>query len=187
MALNQPAFWVNADGLFIPFGRSIGAERYVGEFCDGGQVREVQVVLPLADLADNAETILSETIRFPVGARFEEVEVYVRNQAVGGTDLDLGFVALDRTTHNTSADQDGLLANVASTLIDVAAAGATFKFRGDESVPAGATGAGVMLTTPVVLTEPVLLTATTNGDFTAGLLYIRIRYAIDPTAGQIGN
>lgn len=184
MALNQPAFWVNADGLFIPFGRSTGAERYVGEFCDGGETREVQAVIPLDQLPAATETILSETVRFPTGACFEEVEVYVRTSAATGTDIDLGFIALDRTTHNASADADGLIVNLATATM---VAGRILKFRAASSSPAGTTG-GALITTPTPLAEPCLLTISPSGPaFTAGLLYVRIRYKIDPTVGQIGN
>lgn len=185
MSLNQTTFWFNADGLFVPFGRSIGARAVVGEFENDGEMREVQAVIPLASLAPAGEFILSDTVRFPKGALFEEVEAYVRVGAAGGTSVSLGFILPDRTTHDASGVQAGLINGL---LTAEAPAGAIVKFRGATSVPAGiAARAGTLITTPTPLASTVLLTATTVGTFTNGLLYVKIRYKPEPGATQSGN
>jgi hypothetical protein len=183
MSFQNGAFWFNQDGLFIPFGRNEATQQQVGEFCYGGDLREVHAVIDFGLLAGGAETILSESVRLPVGAVFQDVRVHWTEVGAGGTSFDLGLIELDRSTHSASADADGLIAAYVVADMDL---GAVDFVKDADSTPAGVTG-GALIAGAVALTVPCLLTVTTVGTFTTGIGRFVIRYHAAPTSGQVGN
>jgi hypothetical protein len=189
MTLQTGANWFNADGLFIPFGRNEATTQNVGEFCNSstGDCREVQVVLDLAALAIG-ETILSESVRFPKEAIFQEIEVYTEIAATSGgaPTLAVGTIDLERVNHTApSGVANGLI--TAQALAIFQDLGSKKVFGDGSSSPAGAT-AGTLIINATELTAPVLLSVTVaTAVFTAGRVRFRIRYVPTQTSGQSGN
>jgi hypothetical protein len=187
MSVNQTQFWQNADGLFIPFGRSQGVPQVAGEYENDGDMREVHVALDLAVLPIG-ETIISETLRFPKEAIFGEVEMYTEVAATSGgaPTLALGTIDLDRTNHTApSGVANGLI--TAQALAIFQDLGSKKVFGDAASSPTGAT-AGSLIINATELTAPVLLSATVaTAVFTGGRVRFRIRYLPTRTGTQSGN
>lgn len=164
--------WLNSDGLYIEFGPDEVTVVDGGEYKAFGALHEVEIEIALASLATATETILSDTITIPNGARIEKVVLVVETAATdaGGTaTLDIGLIDQDRTTE---LDYNGFVAALA--LAEMSDAGAVITFvNGSDSTPAGESGDGALVGT--TLSNTGLITAGANTEvFTGGRLKCRI-------------
>jgi hypothetical protein len=181
--------WFNPDGLIVPFGRDEGRPQQVGEFNELTDLHEVHAVLVLTDLPAFGtgianQLILSESVRFPVGAIFQEVEMYTEIVPVGATaDINFGLVAMDRTTE---VDFNGLINAADIATFDTL--GTIVKFGvNTDGVPAPTAG-GALITGQIALTAPALLVASaTTAQFTDGKVRVKIRYRVNKGSTQSGN
>lgn len=163
--------WLNNDGLYIEYGPDEVTVVDGGEYKAFGALHEVEIEIDLDALSTSAETILSDTITIPNGARIEKVVLVVETAATSGgsATLDFGLIDQDRTTE---LDYDGLVAALA--LAEMSDAGAVIEFmNGADSTPAGESGDGALVGT--TLSNTGLLTASANtAVFTGGRLKARI-------------
>lgn len=157
--------WTNSDGLYIKYGTSEAGLRTAGENNKLGLL-EVEATITLTGLAVATESIVSDTVFLPKGARIQEVETVAKTLATTGTTstLDVGLIRTDRTTE---LDYNGLIADAAITNWDAAGEKVVFT--------PGVTGVGALVGT--TLAYAGLLTAGVNtAVFTAGVLIVRVRY-----------
>jgi hypothetical protein len=166
--------WLNSDGLYVEYGPDEVTVVDGGEYNVLGSLHEVEIEINLAGLATATESILSDTIQIPSGARIERVDLIVETAATSGgsATLDFGLIRLDRTTE---LDYNGFVAGIA--LAAMSDAGARISFvpgnaAGDSVPPGPATGGALLGTT---LSNTGLLTAGANtAVFTAGRLKARV-------------
>lgn len=163
--------WLNNDGLYIEFGPDEVVVVDGGEYKAYGALHEVEIDIDLTDLATATESILSDTITIPNGARIERVRFSVETGATSGgsATLDFGLIDQDRTTE---LDYNGFVAALA--VADISDTGAVIEFvSGTDSVPDGHAGVGALVGT--TLSNTGLLTAGANtAVFTAGVIKARI-------------
>jgi hypothetical protein len=156
--------WLNADGLYLKFGTDKATASKGGEYVTTGALREIEIKLDLTTLTDTA-AIVSDNIFFPK-MRIEEVEIVTHTLATSGgaATLDIGLIRTDRTTE---IDYEAFANGVAITTHDAA---------GEKTVlRIGSTGVGQLVGTTT--TNPGYLTANYNtAAYTAGVIYVRIRY-----------
>lgn len=155
------SIWVNNDGLLVKTGPDEATVAKAGVFEDmDGNNHIVEAVLSYGDFeAFGTDTILSDTLIIPDGARIISANVYVETAFTSGGSATL-VVGLKRKDRSTAYDADGL---VGSTAVASLTAGATI------------TGAGALVNT--TLAYDGLLTATVGtADFTAGKAKIIVKY-----------
>lgn len=190
--MSYTSVWHNADGLVVPFGRVEAEKQNVGAHNVLGDLHEVHAVIALASLPAFGtglanQRILSDSVRLPVGAEFQEVEVYVEVGATGATAaFNLGLIREDRTTE---IDFDGLIAPATAgvAVLDTVGAIRVYRAEGTDSLPVPAVG-GALIAGQTALTVPGLLVASaTTANFTAGQLRLKIRYRVNKAVGQEGN
>ena len=153
--------WLNGDGLYIRFGADEGKVQKTGEYEDSGYwggEHFVEADISYTDLnAFGTDTILSDTVVIPNGARITKAEMYVITAFTSGgsATLELGTIRTDRST---TYDADGF---VAATAVASLTAGATIA------------GSGALVNT--TLANDGLLTATVRtANFTAGRARLRV-------------
>lgn len=173
--------WVNADGLYIKFGKEQGAVGKGGTYESDGPTQTTEVKL---DLAVDATATIGQIVGttgvsagaagtlIPGGVRIESVEVVAEVAAVGATaTLDVGLVRLDRTTE---LDFNGLVAALPVASMDLAGE-RTF-------LTAGVATAGALVGTTTAF--PGYITANRNtANFTAGKVIVRINWYRPQTIG----
>lgn len=163
--------WLNSDGLYIEYGPDEVTVVDGGEYKAFGALHEVEIEIDLTDLATATETILSDTITIPNGARIEKVVLVVETAAgsTGSATLDIGLIDQDRTTE---LDYNGFVAALA--VAEMSDAGAVIEFiNGADSTPAGESGDGALVGT--TLSNTGLITAGAGTEvFNAGRLKCRI-------------
>lgn len=156
--------WTN-DGLTKFYGTSRTTPTTAGEYRHDGPLHMIEVKIDLTALATGA-AVLANTTELPAGMRIEEIEIVADTAATssGSAVLNIGLIRQDRTTE---LDYDGFVAALAKTAYDAA---------GEKTViRVGSTGAGALLGT--TLAYAGLLTADYDtAAFTAGTIYVRIRY-----------
>jgi hypothetical protein len=163
--------WLNSDGLYRKFGTSKATAGTAGEYHIYGQLREVELVIDLTTLTQT-ETIQSDTVFLPVGARIQEVELRTETAGVTGTAIDVGLIkASDRTTE---VDYDGLLAAAPIAIFN--STGERTIFTAITTVPASATGTGALIGTTLAYNSHISASMTDATSFTAGKVHLFIRY-----------
>ena len=152
--------WYNQDGLLVKSGADEGLIKKAGVYASKfDDINVIEAIVTFADFnAFGTDTILSDTLIIPDGARVKAAYIYVETAFAGaGASLRVGALRSDRTT---AYDDDGL---VAATAVGSLTAGATI------------TGAGALINT--TLANDALFTATVTGaNFTAGKARIRVEY-----------
>lgn len=157
--------WLNSDGLFIRYGADEGTTKKTGEFEDSGYWggdHFVESDILYTDLnAFGTDTILSDTVVIPNGARITKAEIYVVTAFTSGGSATLEFGTI-RTDRSTTYDADGF---VAATAVASLTAGATIA------------GSGALVNT--TLANDGLLTATVRtANFTAGRARLRVFWSM---------
>lgn len=157
---------INADGLTLKYGTDRATTGKGGEYVTVGATRELELKLTLTDLTES-EVIQSEGGVLPAGARIQEIEVVTHTAAATGAAIDLGLIRLDRTTE---VDYDGLLAAFPTASMNAAGEKVVIV---DNTTYDGAV-VGTTLVNPAYITA----SRTTATAFTAGVVYVRIRYYV---------
>lgn len=158
--------WLNDDGLYIKYGRSEGISQDNGGVVAGSFAGEQVATVGLDLTALTAtETILNDVVTLPKDAMITKVVVHVVEAATGGTSVEMGMIAADRSTE---IDYDGLLASV--LLADINVVGETNTY----------TEAGLIGT---ILAAKGYLSASATGTFTAGKLRVDVHF--DPKAATL--
>lgn len=156
--------WDNNDGLRVRFGTEQATASLAGEYVTTGAMREVEVIINLADLTET-ETILDDFVTLPAGVKIAEVKVVTTTAAATGTAIDLGLIRLDRTTET---DYDGLLAAFATATMNVA---------GETTILVnGSSTGGAMIGTTTSNVNFISASRTTATAFTAGRIVVTIKY-----------
>lgn len=156
-------YWTNADGLVIKSGTDEGKVAKVGVYAGKfGDISVAEAVFLYTDLnAFGTDTVLSDTLALPDGARVKSATFYVETAFTSGGSATLKFGLL-RSDRSTAYDDDGL---IAATAVASLTAGATI------------TGSGALVNT--TLANDGLLTATAGtANFTAGKGRLRVEYYI---------
>jgi hypothetical protein len=162
--------YTDSTGVKRKYGTEKTSPTRAGEYVTVGALREVEARIELADLTE-AEVVVSDVQVIPRGALIEEVELVTIVAAATGVAIDVGLIRLDQTTE---IDYNGLIA--AEVTADMSVAGEKHVYRQEATVGAGAGGALIGTT----LANPGFITAsrTTATAFTAGEVYIRVRYTV---------
>lgn len=158
MAYNDPF------GVYTKYGTERAQVGKGGEYRNNGLLREIEVKIDLTKLTE-AETILDDNIYFPAGMRIAEVNVIAHTAAATGAAIDLGLIRTDRTTE---IDYDGLLAAFPTASMN--AAGET------NAIVDNTTYDGALIGTTTAFVGHLTCSRTTATAFTAGVIYVRIRY-----------
>lgn len=156
--------WTNSDGLYLKYGPDKATAKKGGEFKTESNLRTVEFKVTLADLTES-ETVLDDTIFLPAGARIQEVETVTHTAAATGVAIDLGLIKTDRSTE---IDYDGLLA--AAPIANMNAAGEKNIYSDNTTYD------GALVGTTLAYTGYVTCSRTTSTAFTAGVVYVKIRY-----------
>ena len=168
--------WTNNDGLRIKIGRTEANVTQGGEYNVTGPDHVVEVRFNLTSLG-TATALLEPGIIIPKGARIDEVVVISETAATSGgaAALNIGLVRLDNTT---AIDEDGLVAALALSAINVA---------GEENeLTAGVTGAGALVGTTLANAGKLVADYDTAA-YTAGTVLVRVRFYVPiPTATNVG-
>src|SRR5687767_10485997 len=135
--------WTNADGITQIFGPDKATVKKAGEYVTTGAIRTVELLINLADLTET-EAVMDNTVFIPDGVRIQEVEIITETAAATGTAIDLGMIAMDRSTE---VDYNGFLAAFPTAHMDLA--GETHNMRDAVTVPTGATGTGALIGTTI--------------------------------------
>lgn len=162
---------VNADGLYLRYGRGEGQLGRGGQYHDLGAHRVIELDLVGTDLnafdeATDPTTVLDYHVRIPKGAYLEKAELEVEVAFAGASaTLDIGLVkASDMAPAFSDLDDDGIDAAIAVTAID--AVGDTITCDGALIGTVLATDAG-----------GYLISAEANtASFTAGKAKLRVFY-----------
>lgn len=157
--------YLTADNLYLKFGTEKATATKAGEYRNNGQLHEVELKLDLTAL-NQSEVIQADVITIPTGARIAEVKVIAHTAAATGVAIDLGLIrSSDRTTE---IDYDGLLA--AFPLASMDATGET------TVLTKGSSFAGALVGATTSQIGLISCSATTATAFTAGLIYVTIKY-----------
>lgn len=156
--------WMNSDGLYLKHGPEKTVAGKAGEFSPSNDLHEVQLILDLTALTA-AETIQSDTVILPAGARIQEVETVTHTAAATGTAVDLGLIRTDRTTE---LDYDGLLAALPTASMNAAGEKNTFSDN--------TTYDGALVGTTLAYSGYISASRTDATAFTAGVIRVKIRY-----------
>ena len=157
--------WYNNDGLQLFYGVDKTTTEAAGEYRTNGPLREIEVRIDLTSLATGSQTILSNTVFFPK-MRVEEVTLEVQTAATSGgsATLDVGLISTDRSTE---IDYDGFIAAEVLTAINTAGKKITYVN--------GTSKAGALIGTTTATVGHLVAKAGT-AVFTAGVVYVRIKY-----------
>lgn len=108
--------WLNSDGLYIKYGPTETVTSKAGEYADAnyyGSDHFVEIDFSYSDLsAFGTNTIMSDTVVIPGGARITKTEIYVHTAftSSGSATLTYGLIRTDRSTE---LDYDGFDATIA--------------------------------------------------------------------------
>lgn len=164
--------WNNFDNLYLRYGADKAIVSKAGEYETEGQIREVEVKIDLTTLTET-ETVLDPNQVIPSGVRIAQVEVRCHTAAATGTAIDVGLarrVTAGATTL-TEVDYNGILAAYATASMD--AAGETNTYN----VGTGGAGTGGALIGATTASTALITASRTDATaFTAGVVYIKIRY-----------
>ena len=156
--------WHNSDGLYIKYGTEKTTAGKAGEFSPDNDLHEVQLILTLSELTAT-ETIQSDTVILPAGARIQEVETVTHTAAATGTAIDLGLIRTDRSTE---LDYDGLLAALPTASMNAA---------GEKNIFSdNTTYDGALVGTTLAYSGYISASRTDATAFTAGVIRVKIRY-----------
>ena len=156
--------WKNNDGLYRKFGTDVATSNNGGEYHRFGKLHEVELKLTLTGLTQT-ETIQNDVVVLPKGARIVAVDVLTETAAATGVAIDVGLMRTDRTTE---VDYDGLLAALPTASMNAA---------GEHNiVEIGHTYVGALVGTTTVYPTHVSASATTSTAFTAGVIWITVKY-----------
>lgn len=156
--------YMDPDGLYRKYGTNKTTANIGGEYRRGGHLRELEFKIDLTALTET-ETILSDQVFVPAGARIQEIEVVTHTAAATGVAVDLGLIRTDRTTE---IDYDGLLAAVVTANMNAA---------GEKNIYSdNTTYDGALVGTTIANVGLVSASRTTATAFTAGVIYVTIRY-----------
>lgn len=162
--------WMDPDGLYHKFGVTKATANIGGEYRNTGRLRDIEFKIDLTALTQS-ETILSDQVFLPSGARIQEVDILTQTAAATGTAIDLGLTRTDRTTE---IDFDGLLAAAPTSVMN--SAGERSIYRVAVTVPTGLTGTGALIGTTTSNVGYVSCSRTDGTAFTAGVIIVTIRY-----------
>lgn len=157
--------WLDNAGLYQKYGVDQTTTSSAGEYENDGQYREVEFKIDLTTLSQT-ETILDDNVVIPAGMRIAEIEVKTHTAAATGTAIDLGLIKTDRTTE---IDYNGLLTAFVTATMNVA--GEKYIYTVPNTAEAGA-----LVGTTTAYTGHVTCSQTDATDFTAGVIYVKIRY-----------
>lgn len=156
--------WTNSDGLYLKYGPDKATAGKAGEYSPTTDIHEVLLKVTLSELTAT-ETILSDTVILPAGARIQEVEVVTHTAAATGTAIDLGLIRADRSTE---LDYDGLLAAFPTASMNAA---------GEKTILSdNTTYDGALVGTTLAYNGYISASRTDATAFTAGVLNVKIRY-----------
>jgi hypothetical protein len=167
--------WTNYDGLRIKIGASEANVTQGGEVNVSG-IHEVQVRFNATSLG-TATALIEPGVIIPKGARIDEVVVVAETAATSGgaAALNVGLVRLD---NSTAIDEDGLVAALALSTINVAGE--------KNTLTAGTTGAGALVGTTLANAGKIVADYDTAA-YTAGVILVRVRFYVPiPTATNVG-
>lgn len=151
-------------GLYRKYGTEKTVTNNVGEYKTFGALREVELKIDLTTLTQT-ETIQSDVLTLPAGVRIQEIEIVTHTAAATGVAIDLGLIRTDRTTE---LDYDGLLAAFPTASMNAA---------GEKTIITdNTTYDGALVGTTLANIGYITCSATTATAFTAGVIYVRIRY-----------
>lgn len=153
-------------GLYTKFGVDQTTPMAGGEYHNYGQMREVELKITLSDLTET-ESIVSgaDNVFIPAGVRIAEIKIVTHTAAATGTAIDLGLIKTDRSTE---IDYDGLLAAFPTASMN--AAGET------NIIVDNTTYDGALVGTTTAYVGQVSCSRTTATAFTAGVIYVTIKY-----------
>ena len=166
------AAWMNGDGLAVKFGTEEHTSLFkAGQYSTMGPEQIIEVTINNAVLLTETEQIVNDTVWIPDNCQIAWVEVVTQVACTTGTAIDVGTIALDRSTEG---DYDGLLA--AFPTAEMAQVGETRRFYETHTIPASMTGTGALV--GQMITAPCYITAsrTDSTAFGAGAITIRIAY-----------
>lgn len=159
--------WLDNDGLYRKFGTDKTIATLGGHYKTYGALREIEIKIDLTALTQ-AEVVQTDQVFFGTGTRVEEVVVMTHTAAVTGTAIDVGLVRTDRTTE---IDFDGFLAAFPTASMNVVGE--------KNTVINGGTGAGAFIGATTIANPGYITASRTDATaFTAGIVYIRIRYYV---------
>lgn len=92
--------WTNSDGLTLRYGTSAGVQEPVGEYRFNGPVRCTEIKFSYGDMPTVAQNsvIISDKYSFPVGAKFQSVEIQTWEDVDSTSDditLNVGWIDMD--------------------------------------------------------------------------------------------
>lgn len=162
----MPTNWMNADNLYVKFGTNKSTVTIGGAYNESGPYNVVEIKLTGTALAAS-QTIVSDVIILPEGARIDKVETVTEtawDSAADNTVLNVGLMKVaDRLVY----DADGLIAALPQASMDPAG-----EFQ---DIKIGHTYVGSAIGT--TLTEPCYITADYDtAAATAGIVRVRIFY-----------
>ncbi len=158
--------WKNNDGLLLKFGTSKATVQTAGEYEIDGPEHMIEVKIDLTTLTQT-ETILSDTVYFPKGARISKVDVVTHTAAATGTAIDVGMIR--SSDRSTEIDYNGLLAAFPTASMN--ADGETTRLTAGSSYVGAQVG-----TTTATYVGHFSASMTDATAFTAGVIYVRIYY-----------
>jgi len=158
--------YFDGDGLLRKYGNTKTVPNYAGEYKLYGDLREVEVRIDLTLLSATA-LIVSDQVFFPKSVRIEEVVLDVQTAVTGSSTLSVGLIQSDR-----SSVIDATAFLNAETQTNMATVGKKITY--DSTTTNHGTKLGVTNTTVGYITATGTGTA-----FTAGVVYVRIRYRPD--------
>jgi len=159
--------WNNNDGLYVKFHKEIGVAGRGGYVVAGDESLHTVELRITATGLGTASAIMDDHVVIPAGAVIEEIEVISETACTssGSAALNIGLVRQDRTT---TYDEDGLVAALALTALNVA---------GEKNVlRVGSTGAGTLVGTTLA-NSGVIVADYDTAAYTAGVLVVRINYS----------
>lgn len=158
------------DGLLRKYGTEKATANKAGEYTTTGHLREIELKVTLSALTET-ETVQSDQVWVPSGARIVEVDILTETAAATGTAIDVGLIRNDRSTE---IDYDGLLAAFVTASMD--AAGERSVIKRAVTIPTGLAGTGALIGTTTSNPGYITASRTDSTAFTAGVVYITVRY-----------
>lgn len=176
--------WMNADGLYVKFGREEADDASGGALKEFGALKMLEVDIPYTEMESATAAIVGSVgnpgargVQIPKGALIEKVETVVltaftSSGTIGSSTVVLGTVlASDRST---AQDVDGITAAAATgTVLGLATAGTVTELT------QGSTGHGADVGGSALAANGILVAANSahgSHPFTAGELRVRIFY-----------
>jgi hypothetical protein len=161
--------WLNQDGLYLKFGTTKVVPDIGGEFKTYGDLRTIELDLDLSTLGvAGTNTIISDQVFVPVGARIEQVELVTHIAVAGAGTLDVGVINTDRTTIPAAPGAGATAFVAAATQAALAVAGTKI------ILTTGVATAGTFVGKTVATTG--YITARSNAVAMTGNVHIRIKY-----------